>query len=509
MSMTIRMVVAVMLLVAMVAIGTAAEEKIIGHTTMIDGDTSPATTPGPGRITGVAAFDYNFRSVFVELAKAHTLARIVVKADPLSQGGMGCHQNLSAESLELYYSNDNVKFEKVDFRYSTLDKDTFVLDGFEVTARYFKIHTTCDRSTDYKFENVMNKIVPTFPPPPPDRQVWGRPYLSDSNLAAIHGKNYYDLPDPRFEELLGDGAGPQQVLYLAGNVGDELGRVRPWIRAHAKKFGYRYVFDEQLAEAVQHNLVAEGKTRPEFEEYGMETWRFIIGDPGKPFVPSIDGMPMVFDTQGWMMDPRWQKQYFKQAVDRALAREQWALSAGDETWEVFAIKAVPPEKRYAEVIAADKEIKEKYGFGKYGMPESDTDADPFARIAHRRWVSDKLTELFRKTYEEVRKVNPDNVMLAPDFASGVPAADIEAWAPYFDIFNAQCSSAPNPFVGRFCVGCDTKVLADLSGKPVWMAVQNARPASHGYTVTPEYVREMYSQVFRNGGHGLFLLGSGS
>jgi len=364
-----------------------------------------------------------------------------------------------------------------------------VLEGFRVEARYLKIRAVCDRRTNYQFCNHLSRMVPTFAAP------------------RLEGTPYYELEDPIFAALCGDVPAQRRVLYWSGNCDDELGRLRPWFRAYAKKFGHRYVFEEQLEEAAEHKLVCSGKRRPELDAHGIDTWRNIIGDPGEAIVPSVDSMPMVFGTQGWMMDPRWQREYVRRAVARAKANEQWALWAGDETWEGHAISVVPNDKRYQEVIQADQEIREQYGFGKYGMPESNEDADPFARIAHRRWVSDRLTELFKKTREEVKEVNPHTAMLAPDFASGVPAADIEAWAPHFDVFSAQCWPAPTPFLAQVCVGCDTKALVDLSGKPVWMAVQNATQPDRGFTITPEFVREIYSQVFRNGGHGIFVLAS--
>ena len=465
-------------------------DPIEATVTMIEGDTTPATTPGPGDITsGVVAFDYNHRSLFVALAERQTVSTIVLKCDPASHRPGTSNENLLPGKLQLFCSDDNVVFRKLDVACDAPDKDTVVLSGFSVGTRYLKLHAMCDKRTAYRFVNYLSRMLPSF----------RRPQMEASP--------YYELPDPLFEELLGDAPGPKRVLYWAGNCDDELSRLRPSLRANAKRFGHRYVFEEQLRETAAHRLVYSGKRMPWLQAHGIDTWRFIIGDPGKPFVPCIDGMPLIFGPQGWLMDPRWQRQYFKQAVERARAGEQWALSAGDETWEVFAINAVPKAKRYREVIEADKEIREHYGFGKYGMPDGNEDAGPFGRIAHRRWVSDRLTDLFRRTYEAVKEADPDTVMMAPDFASGVPAADIEAWAPYFDLFQAQCSCSPSTFVSRFCVGCDTKVLKDLCGKATWMSVQNATPPDHGYTVTPEFVREMYSQVFRNGGDGLFLLAS--
>ena len=242
------------------------EEAIPAHVTMIDNDAQPASTPGPGEITsGIGALDYNFRSLFIELSEARAISRIVLQSDPGSQASGTSNRNLTAEALELYYSNDNVTFEKVTFRYGAPDKDTIVLDGFEVKAKYLKIHATCSKATAYAFVNYIRKMAPTFSEGSAQERVWGRPYLSDTKLAAVHGKIYHDLQDPLFQELLGDTPGPKRVLYWSGNVDDEAGRVRPWFRAQAKQFGYRYVFEEQLQETARHHLVAGGKTRPDLE----------------------------------------------------------------------------------------------------------------------------------------------------------------------------------------------------------------------------------------------------
>jgi hypothetical protein len=471
-------------------LGDAEAERHEACVSIIDADTSPATTPGPGAITGgIVALDCNQRSLFVDMLEPQEVTQIILRSDPSSHPPGTGNVNLSPDRLELYSSADNRTFTKVQFRHAAPDKDTVIMDQFRIRARYLKVHSTCDARTDYRFVNQLRRLSPTFVTP------------------GLTGAAYYELPDPLFGELLGETPAADRTLYWSGNCDDEIGRLRPWYRANAKRFGYRYVFAEQLEETAAHRLVYGGKQTDWLKAAGIDTWRFIIGDPGEAFVPSIGGMPMVFETQGWLLDPRWQAEYLRRAFTRAKAQEQWALSAGDETWEIMAIRAVPKAKRYQEVDQADSVIRAQYGFGKYGMPDGNGDADPFRRIAHRRWASDQLTELYRQTWQAVKAANPDTVMMAPDFASGVPAADIEAWAPYFDIFQGQCSSGPSHFVALFCVGCDTKVLVDLSGKPCWMSVQNATPPNYGYTVTPELVREMYSQVFRNGGHGLFLLAS--
>jgi len=176
----------------------------------------------------------------------------------------------------------------------------------------------------------------------------------------------------------------------------------------------------------------------------------------------------------------------------------------DELWTYYVIKPVPKDKWYKQVEDADKEIRENYGFGKYGMPESHGDGDPFDRIAHGRWASDKLTETFAKMYKAAKAINPDMKIIAHTHGSSGDSCDIEAWAPYFDIMGGQCSmGATSAFFDSVRVGAVTKLDADLTERPVWMLVHTA--VQHAPRRDPEDIREMYSQVFRNGGQGLWLM----
>ena len=52
-------------------------------------------------------------------------------------------------------------------------------------------------------------------------------------------------------------------------------------------------------------------------------------------------------------------------------------------------------------------------------------------------------------------------------------------------------------------GATTKLYVDLADKPVWMMVHMSK--RHGPVRDPEYLREAYSQVFRNGGAGVWLM----
>ena len=325
------------------------------------------------------------------------------------------------------------------------------------------------------------------------------------------------VPDPLFEELFGDTPGPTRFFSYGTvtdgrtpNPGTRVQRGPRNARETAKRFGCRYVFGETLDEVARYNLICYGNmSAPEYKKRGIATHELPVPRPmgmGEVSVP--DGtVPAVFGKgkgMVWIMDPRYLNYMVRGIEQRAREREYWGINMFDELWTYYAIKPVPKDKWYKQVIDADKEIREKYGFGKYGMPESHEDGDPFDRIAHRRWASDKLTETFAKMYKAAKAVNPDIRIIGPTHGSSGTSADMEAWAPHFDIMGGQCGMGPtSAFFDNVRVGAVTKTYADLTNKPIWMMVHTA--VQHAPRREPEDIREMYSQVFRNGGQGLWLM----
>jgi len=95
-------------------------------------------------------------------------------------------------------------------------------------------------------------------------------------------------------------------------------------------------------------------------------------------------------------------------------------------------------------------------------------------------------------------------LAGPTHGSNATSADMEGWAPYFDILGGQCAGgSTNCLFDWVRVGANTKLYVDLTEKPIWMMVHLSK--DHAKVRDPEYIREMYSQVFRNGGQGLWLM----
>jgi hypothetical protein len=330
--------------------------------------------------------------------------------------------------------------------------------------------------------------------------VWPVGATEQPTSRSFRRAEYYEVQNPLFEELQGPEPGPGRVLYY----GYEDLNVDDIQRPYARKFGLPYVLTTQRRELQQSGLIPMTNAWPRGGVGSYPTMRMILRPDEKGIAPGV------FDGNPWIMDPRWQEAYVQKAL--ALARQSldrrpgndwgntWGLWAGDEVFESAGVMVVPADKRYPEVLDADREVRERFGSGRYGMPASPQDADPFRRIAYRRWVNARLAETYQRTYPLVKQVNRDLIMLGPDPCGGVPPVDIEAMTPYFDLISSQTWSSPRSHIDRLTTGADTKAMADLSECPVWSLVQ------HAATRTPEAIREQFSQVFRNGGQGLILLG---
>ena len=326
--------------------------------------------------------------------------------------------------------------------------------------------------------------------------------VADLKRTGFRRVKYWKVEKPMFRELLSNEPGPDCVLYYGYEdiLSEEV------YRPYAKKFGHRYVLDEQVQGIRSRPFIPMTNAWARGGVGSYPTMRMIL----RPDVK--DAAPLAFGDRPWIMHPKWQEAYVKAAIrlaEQSLDQKPentwgntWGLWAGDEVFESSGIKVVPRDKRDDAINAIDREVREKFGFGKYGMPDSEDDTDPFKRIAFRRWVNAKLTETFKKTYALVKKINPKLLMLGPDPCGAVPPVDLEAMTPYFDLVSNQSWYSPSSFTQQLATGADTKAMVDLSECPVWALVQ------HAAANDPEALREQYSQAFRNGGEGLIILGVG-
>jgi len=322
-----------------------------------------------------------------------------------------------------------------------------------------------------------------------------------------------EIDDPLFEELFGDRPRHGVVIPYANKYesGDNPRcQSDEQYRFAAKRFGARFVHAEVLDEAAEYGFPCYGRrSDPAFKKRGIITHSQLVhalpGRSGYIALPDKD-LPAVYQGWGWIMDPRFLKEMSRQLEQRARENEYDYVGHFDELWTFLANRPVPRDKWYKEVEEADREVREKYGFGKYGMPTSYADGDPFDRIAYARWAWDKLTVSFVDGYKAAKKINPHMKVIGPTHGSSATSGDMEAWSRGFDVYGGQTvGGSSNTLADWVRPGGTTKLYVDLSGKPIWMMVHICK--RHGPVRDPEYLREAYSQVFRNGGEGVWLMAS--
>ncbi len=285
-----------------------------------------------------------------------------------------------------------------------------------------------------------------------------------------------EIDAPLFEELFGDRPTPGVFLPYANKYEGRARTNSIAITQHqfaARRFGARIVLNEQLDEAAEYGIVCYGhRDEPEYAKRGIQVYGGLAweGPPGKGVVsvPGID-LPTVRHGGGWIMDPRFLKELSRRVEECARKNEYDYLVHFDEIWTGYANAPVPRDLWYKEVEEADREVREKYGFGKYGMPTSYADGDPFDRIAYARWAWDKLTESFVNGYNAAKKINPNMKIIGPTDGSSATSGDMEAWSKGFDIYGGQTiGGQTNTLQDWVQPGCNTKLYVDLSGKPIWM-----------------------------------------
>lgn len=314
----------------------------------------------------------------------------------------------------------------------------------------------------------------------------------------------WQTADPLFTELLSENPPGLQkdgsiYWFHSGNAGE--------LRPFAKEYGLRYSLDEAFKELADNKLMPiimiHQLKDPEWigmaEKHGVKA----LFEPDyrrshEKGVPVMDGLP-------YILDPRSKEVYLEdlKAGLEAGRKLIWGVYTYDELTDYASAQGVrffsEQKDSYPFIREADAEVREKFGYGKYGIPESPVDENPFRWIAYHKWVNSKLLEWQKDVYEYIQANAPEVRVISMDPVAGHKPYDLDRVSPYVDIMTHQLypSSSPN----RQEFGFVTKFVADLTGKPVW-------PCTHvehyAYATTAEEVRELMSQVMRNGGKGFHL-----
>ncbi len=215
-----------------------------------------------------------------------------------------------------------------------------------------------------------------------------------------------------------------------------------------------------------------------------------------------------FWNSGFLPDPI-NRRAFVQAARECAVRfgdVLWGVCVGDEQiarqWSVSA-KWFAENPRDANspafLIEADRQVREQYGFGKYGIPwgMSQNDPDyPYSRRAYMSWLIDQLHAANAELAAAVHEVVPDMLIVSEDTHGGT-APSAELWREYCTVGSLQLQ-----FHEQNSYSYGTKMARDLSGLDEIIVVPHDCDAGFPQgQLQMDELRELYSQVFRSGGTG--------
>ena len=369
-------------------------------------------------------------------------------------------------------------------------------------------------------------------------------YDSENRLMAIRpgyrpGYRTYEVKRPLYEELL-----------------DRRRAAKPRIRGHlmwTHPIGRKaFLYALQLGAAYSYQAIGKAASRAGFH--------FLVGDNrpkvhlplktvyGKSYGPESDALarlarmhrehgwskPVVYAPYditgidkdgtlglhgsrsaggttyaGWLPDPINERAFLDciRATLKEHGSDLWAVFVGDEQfalvskWGLGIFKKQLAKARPDSFIRkAALEIKNTYGFGKFGPPslvDKSDPAYPFCRRAYTTWLHDKLRATNKKVRAIVKAHDP-NMLVVSDDAFGWPSCHgAQFWSEYADIGSYQLHRLDMDLPHwTFMV----KVLRDISGLDAVAVVPH--DCDSGYpsgAMEPAEMVEMYSQILRGGG----------
>ena len=191
----------------------------------------------------------------------------------------------------------------------------------------------------------------------------------------------------------------------------------------------------------------------------------------------------------------------------------WGISLGDEATEhltrrlIDSINDASKMKKDPYLRAAAKEIKEKYGYGKYGVPSSSKSNERFKWIAVKKYVFAQILEIQKELFKicnEFKRSNGERlVSISADPMGGLNILQNQnREKDYCDIFTAQCLPRYSSMFQT--ISFTTKILRDITDKTVWPCVHfEPYYYSHDSETTAAY----FSEVVRGGGSGVQIWNS--
>ncbi len=147
-----------------------------------------------------------------------------------------------------------------------------------------------------------------------------------------------------------------------------------------------------------------------------------------------------------------------------------------------------------------EEVKTKYGFGKFDIPESANDSDPFRRIAWMRWNADLSVETLKTIAQALRAKYPSAQILGFDEWAAATPHDWSRLAQFIDLQPGQVLPMESGF-RQFAAAYIAKFHADLTGKPAYPYLQFIKYPS---SITVDRLYDWNDLLFQGGAEGIFV-----
>ncbi len=156
----------------------------------------------------------------------------------------------------------------------------------------------------------------------------------------------------------------------------------------------------------------------------------------------------------------------------------------------------------------DKKVREEFGAGKWGLPITNWDKTvPQTRLAYQKFWAHEFNNYQRTMAQAIRATQPKLTIWSANFWFNIGADLLFDYGELGEFVDgvvvdsyATQQEIGFPGRGRWNAGFVTKIVGDLSHKPVYNHIQVLE--YHGATPTPEDIREYASQVLRAGGQGV-------
>lgn len=283
--------------------------------------------------------------------------------------------------------------------------------------------------------------------------------------------------------------------------------IAPGMRLFALQYGCEYSTDRILAEYEKANLL------PYILPWTMRDKRNIeipvryarkTGNGLCLYFPHSNNPACVYNLKARQGLYDWLRKQLKRYPGIC-----WGISLGDEVTESLMnhfIKAVnDPQKMQDDPLlrAAADEVKEKYGYGKFGVPSSPmAKGERFQWIAVKKYIYSETLEMQKGIYRICQEHSgPDGKKLAAisaDPQSGLNIIQNQSREKnYCDIFTAQCLPPVSSY--RQEIAFSTKILRDTTGKTVWPCA-HVEPYYHSHN--SETTAAYLSEIARGGGTGM-------